>query len=68
MLERNAPATWLNSLSYEGKPAALGKGEAHWSGAVAEQCSRGVNVWGYRYQSWRCGERGGWCVTELDEG
>lgn len=45
MLERNAPATWLNSLSNKGKPAALGKGVAHWSGAVAEQCNSCVNVW-----------------------
>jgi hypothetical protein len=47
MLERSAPATWLNSLSSKGKPAALGKGVAHWSGAVASRLgSRGVNVWG----------------------
>lgn len=33
-LDKSAPATWLNRLSYEGKAAAVGKGEhtgAGWS-------------------------------------
>jgi hypothetical protein len=38
VLGRNASASWLNKLSDEGKHAALGKGVAHWGGAIVKRC------------------------------
>jgi hypothetical protein len=71
MLERSAPATWLNGLSYKGKPVALGKGVAHWGGAVAKRCC-------WRGTAWEEGGvvgvdidrdygEGGWCVAKPDD-